>query len=233
MKIRNVEKFGKNQLLLNIYFVYFTCCRLLMNLSVKASVWYTLVVNSQKNTCTSGLLLFCGSKLSQVHVSLRPTITGAIHSSLEHSTSNVKHTIVVQALVPPSTPLPPQSSSILQPSTTHTQTSCKHTHTHTAQVITDLSSPVPRLCRWCSLVRANPTTNSFPSYWANGWRFLGGDPHPPTTSKAWWMATMPQPYFLIGPLSLLDSSTIHLNWSMSSSWRELCWQSSWLQSPPK
>ena len=77
------------------------------------------------------LLLFCGSKLSQVNASLRPTITGAIHSSLEHSTSNVKHTIVVQALVPPSTPLPPQSSSILQPSTTHTQTSCKHTHTHT------------------------------------------------------------------------------------------------------
>ena len=122
------------------------------------------------------------------------------------------------------------------PASTHTHTHTHthtQTHTHTAQVITDLSSPVPRLCRWFSLVRANPAGSPSPSYGANVWGFLGWNPSPPTTSKAWWMATMPQRYFFIGPLSLLDNSTTHWNWSMSSSWRELCRHWLWLQYPPK
>ena len=124
---------------------------------------------------------------------------------------------------------PPHHYQSSPPSFNHQPPTHKHpanTHTHTLQVITDLSSPVPRLCRWCSFVYR-------PSYWDNGWGFLGGNPYPPTTSKAWWMATMPQLFFFIGPLSLLDNSAIHLNWSMSSSWRELCRQWSWLQYPPK
>ena len=175
MKIRNVEKFGTNQLFLNIYLVYFTCCRHLMNLSVKASMWYTLVVNSQKNTCMFRLLLFVVANYHRcMYLSDRPLLVQFIHpwstaqamSSTQLLYRHLSHPPHHYHLNhPPSFNHQPPTHK--HPASTHT-----HTHTHTAQVITDLSSPVPRLCRWCSLVRAYPARSLSPSYLDNGWGFL-------------------------------------------------------------